>query len=192
MAKLHVFQDSKVAEEGESLKRIMIIGSGGAGKSTFARELGKKLGLRVYHLDALFWQPGWVPMERTEFIRMQNAIMEGDKWIIDGNFGGTMDARLEKADTVIFLHYSTIRCLYRVVKRRIQYQGRTRPDMGEGCPEKLDWEFISWVAGYNRKKAPSILEKLAGLKGKQIYTFTRPSEVETFLRGLNDKKLQKD
>ncbi|RDU35527.1 DNA topology modulation protein [Neobacillus piezotolerans] len=172
------------------MKRIAIIGSGGAGKSTFARKLGKKLGKKVYHLDALFWKPGWVPMDRNDFLHLQNGIMEGDEWIIDGNFGGTMDARLEKADTVIFLHYSTIRCLYRVVKRRIQYQGRTRPDMGEGCPEKLDLEFISWVAGYNRKKAPFILEKLAELKGKQIYIFTRPSEAETFLRGLNDKIIQ--
>ncbi|WP_053365525.1 DNA topology modulation protein [Bacillus sp. FJAT-27245] len=174
------------------MKKIAIIGSGGAGKSTFARELGKKLGIKVYHLDALFWQPGWVPMDRTEFIRLQNGIIGGGEWILDGNFGSTMDARLERADTVIFLHYSTIRCLYRVVKRRIQYQGRTRPDMGDGCPEKLDWQFITWVAGYNRKNAPYILEKLNKLQDKQTYIFTRPSEAETFLRGLNEKITQKN
>ncbi|WP_409274339.1 DNA topology modulation protein [Neobacillus sp. SCS-31] len=173
------------------MKKIAIIGSGGAGKSTLAKVLGKRLGLKVYHLDALFWKPGWVPMDRTAFIRLQNGIMNEETWIIDGNFGSTMDARLEKADTVIFLHYSTIRCLVGIVKRRIQYQGKTRPDMGEGCQEKLDWKFISWVAGYNRKKAPSILDKLHKFRDKQIYIFTRPSEVKTFLRGLNEKIIQK-
>ncbi|WP_316571132.1 DNA topology modulation protein [Neobacillus sp. YIM B06451] len=169
------------------MKKIAIIGSGGAGKSTLARNLGKTLGLKVYHLDALFWKPGWVPMDRTAFIRLQNEIMDEETWIIDGNFGSTMDARLEKADTVIFLHYSTIRCLIGIVKRRIQYQGKTRPDMREGCQEKLDWQFITWVAGYNRKKAPSILGKLHKMRDKQIYIFTRPSEAETFLRGLSEK-----
>ncbi|WP_059172973.1 DNA topology modulation protein [Bacillus sp. FJAT-27445] len=166
------------------MRRIVIVGSGGAGKSTLARELGQRLGIKVYHLDAMFWKPGWIPMENGEFIRLQTEIMEGESWIIDGNYGSTVDARLKKADTVIFLHFSTIRCLYGIVKRRIQYQGKTRPDMGKDCLEKLDWQFISWVAGYNRKKAPVLLERLKQYKDKEIIVFTRLSEVKTFLRGF--------
>lgn len=160
----------------------MIIGCGGAGKSTLAQQLGKKLGIKVYHLDSLFWKPGWVPTEREEFIQMQKEMMDEDEWIIDGNYGGTMDIRLEQADTIIFLHYSTIRCLYGIVKRRLQYHGKTRPDMGEGCPERLDWEFVKWVAGYNRKKAPLVLEKLRKFCDKEILIFPCPSSVKTFLR----------
>ncbi|CEG26045.1 DNA topology modulation protein [Bacillus sp. B-jedd] len=163
------------------MKRIMIIGCGGAGKSTLAQQLGKKLGIKVYHLDSLFWKPGWVSTEREEFIQMQKEMMAEDEWIIDGNYGGTMDLRLEQADTIIFLHYSTIRCLYGIVKRRLQYHGKTRPDMGEECPERLDWEFVKWVAGYNRKKAPLVLEKLRKFCDKEILIFPHPSSVKTFL-----------
>jgi len=159
----------------------MIIGCGGAGKSTLAQQLGKKLGIKVYHLDSLFWKPGWVPTDREEFIQMQKEMMNEDEWIIDGNYGGTMDLRLEQADTIIFLHYSTIRCLYGIVKRRLHYHGKTRPDMGEGCPERLDWEFVKWVAGYNRKKAPLVLEKLRKFCDKKTFIFTRSSQVKTFL-----------
>ncbi|RHW43167.1 DNA topology modulation protein [Neobacillus notoginsengisoli] len=164
------------------MKRIMIIGSGGAGKSTLAKELGERLGIKVYHLDSLFWQPGWVPMERNKFIELQKEIMKKEEWIIDGNYSGTMELRLERADTVIFLHYSTIRCLYGIVKRRLEYHGKTRFDMGAGCPERLDWEFAMWVAGFNRMKAPKLLQKLQKYEEKKTFIFTRPSMVKTLFR----------
>jgi adenylate kinase family enzyme len=134
------------------MKKIMIIGSGGAGKSTLAKELGRKLGIPVHHLDTLFFGSRAVPTDREEFQQIQNSILAEDCWIIDGNFSGTMGDRLEKADTIIFLHYSTLRCLYGIIRRRIQYHGKSRPDNGEGCPERLEWAFVKWVAEFNRKK----------------------------------------
>ncbi|WP_404458622.1 DNA topology modulation protein [Oceanobacillus kapialis] len=167
--------------------KIAIIGCGGAGKSTLAKKLGKILNIPVYHLDSIFWKPGWQPIERDELIEKTMEIQETNQWIIDGNYGSTMDLRLQQADTVIFLHYSTIRCLYGIVKRRIQYHNKTRPDMGEDCKERLDWEFFNWVRTYNQKKSPQVLKRLSTLKETKIHIFTSPKQLEHFLKELKVK-----
>lgn len=164
------------------MKKITIIGSGGAGKSTLAQNLGTTLQIPVYHLDAIHWQPGWKPIGRGTFIEAQHKTLKQETWIIDGNYGGTMDIRLREADTVIFLHYKTIRCLYRISKRRIQYRNRTRPDMGPDCPEKLDWEFFQWVLQFNKVKVPAIYERLEQLDNKNIYIFKTPRALKQFLK----------
>lgn len=168
------------------MRKIIIIGSGGAGKSTFARKLSTVIGIQVYHLDALYWKPGWEQTERDEWKHTIENIIRNESWIMDGNFGGTMEMRAHASDTIIFLDYSTTRCLYGIFKRRIMYHGKVRPDMNEGCPEKLDWEFVKWVAEYKRKKAPGIIEMLMNYReqGKKIYHFTSPSETEAFLSVL--------
>ncbi|GLO64496.1 hypothetical protein MACH08_02800 [Oceanobacillus kimchii] len=123
------------------MKKITLIGSGGSGKSTLARQLGRELNIEVYHLDALFWKPNWVGVLKDEQRKIQEELVERESWIIDGNYGGTMEIRLHAADTIIFLHISRYICLFRAIKRSIKYRNRTRPDMGEGCNEKLDIEF---------------------------------------------------
>jgi adenylate kinase family enzyme len=85
------------------MKKIILIGSGGSGKSTLARKLGDKLEIDVYHLDALFWKPNWEGAPKDEQRKVQNDLVKKEEWIIDGNYGGTMDIRLNAADTVIFL-----------------------------------------------------------------------------------------
>ncbi|WP_053217069.1 DNA topology modulation protein [Virgibacillus senegalensis] len=166
------------------MKKIAIIGSGGAGKSTLARELGNILQLPVYHLDAYFWKPGWQPINKKELQKLQEEITQQDAWIIDGNYGSTMELRLKAADTVIFLDYSTLRCLYGIVKRRIQYQGKTRPDMGEDCREKLDLEFFLWVARFKKRRAPAIKEKLRNTNDITIYHLKTPKHTERLLDQL--------
>lgn len=167
------------------MKKIAIIGSGGAGKSTLARQLSILLDIPVYHMDAFFWKPGWQSIGREELITETTKILEeNDSWIIDGNYGATMDVRLEQADTIIFLHYKTITCLYGITKRRIQYHNKTRPDMGKDCPEKLDWEFFQWVRQFNKKKVPSIYERLSKLKNKDILVFRNRKQVKKYLTGL--------
>ncbi|WP_404451597.1 DNA topology modulation protein [Virgibacillus necropolis] len=163
------------------MKKIVILGGSGAGKSTLAKKLGSLLNIPVYHLDSIFWQPGWKSIEKSELINEQKAILQNESWIIDGNYSASMEIRLREADTVIFLHYKTTRCLYGVIKRRIQYHNKTRPDMGEGCPEKLDAEFLQWVYQFNKKKAPVIREKINNLQNTTIHTFKNPKETEQFL-----------
>lgn len=111
------------------MKKIALIGSGGSGKSTLARKLGKKLNIEVYHLDALLWKPNWTPTSKEEQRNIQNELVKKDQWIIDGNYSGTMDIRLNAADAIILVDISRVRCVYRVLKRMIQYRGKSRPDM---------------------------------------------------------------
>ncbi|RSD29335.1 DNA topology modulation protein [Mesobacillus subterraneus] len=172
------------------MEKVIIIGSGGAGKSTLAVKLGEVLGIKVYHLDALYWKPGWEMTPKDEWKLIVSGILKKDSWIMDGNFGSTLEMRAEAADTIIFLDYSTLRCLYGIFKRRIMYHGKTRPDMNEGCPEKLDWEFIKWVATYKRKKAPDIQARMERLReqGKEIYHFTSPGETARFIEKLSNNR----
>ena len=134
------------------MERILIIGCGGAGKSTLARQLGEKLELPVVHLDKLFWKPGWVEESSEEFDRKLAIELEKTRWIMDGNFNRTMPQRLSKCDTIIYLDFSRWACLWGVAKRIITTYGTVRPDMGEGCPERLDLNFLRWVWNYNKDK----------------------------------------
>lgn len=112
------------------MKKIILIGSGGSGKSTLARQLGNKLNIKVHHLDTLFWKPNWEGVPKEEQRTVQNELVKGEKWIIDGNYGGTMDIRINAADTIIFLDIHRTICVYRAFKRIVQYRNKTRPDMG--------------------------------------------------------------
>ncbi|MCA0988540.1 DNA topology modulation protein [Guptibacillus algicola] len=174
------------------MKRIVIIGSGGSGKSTLARQLGERLNIGVYHLDALFWKPNWVGVPKEEQIAIQKRLVLEDEWICDGNYGGTMDIRLHAADTIIFLNLPRTLCMYRVLKRAVQYRNRTRPDMGEGCEERVSFQFLKWVWEYPKKKRPGILRKLDHLSlDKKIYHLSSKKEIDTFLSNIGgDERVQ--
>ncbi|WP_026905800.1 DNA topology modulation protein [Paucisalibacillus globulus] len=169
------------------MKRITVIGSGGSGKSTMAKRLGSILNIDVYHLDALFWKPGWVGTSKEEQRKVQQKLVKQNEWIFDGNYGGTMDIRLNNADTIIFLNISRIICLIRIIKRRIIYRNKTRPDMAQGCEERLDKEFVKWVWNYPKDKKPEILKRLEKEKEeKEIIILSSPKEVEKFLVQLEE------
>lgn len=164
------------------MKKIMIIGSGGAGKSTLARKLGDRLNLPVFHLDAYMWKPNWTLSTREEQKDIQTELMANTAWIIDGNYSGTMDVRIDQADTIIFLDISRRICLYRVIKRYLTHRHTVRPDMAEGCKEKIDREFLQWVWNYPRDKRPAVLAKLNAVKdSKNIIILRSPQQIEQFL-----------
>src|SRR5215218_8542893 len=114
------------------MRRVLVLGSGGAGKSTFAARLAERTGLPLIHLDAEYWRPGWTGSPKREWLEKVERLTGGDEWIMDGNYGGTLQKRLAAADTVIFLDLPRIVCLARVVRRRLRFHGRTRPDMTPG------------------------------------------------------------
>lgn len=162
----------------------MVIGvSPGVGKTTFARTLGEALQIQVHHLDKLYWKPGWIETPLEEFADAQKKIMEGEEWIIEGNYGNTFDLRIQYADTIIYLELPLYVCLYRVVKRWVTNIGKTRPDMGEGCEEKLDWEFIKFIytTFYSRKK-----------KMKERFRSFQETEANKNIIILNSKKQIQD
>lgn len=162
-----------------------MIGSGGAGKSTFARQLGEILKIKVIHLDALYWNPGWVKTPSEEWEKKQESLVKEESWIIDGNFSSSLDIRMEEADTIIFLDFPRTLCLYRAIKRRIKYIGKSRPDMGKGCPEHIDIEFLKWIWQFPVKTKPRIMDKIKKHSdGKNVYILKSPSEIKTFLQNL--------
>ncbi|MCC3374254.1 DNA topology modulation protein [Cohnella sp. REN36] len=163
------------------MKRIMIIGSGGAGKSTLARQLGEALRLPVHHLDAYFWKPGWNPTPNEEWDSFQENLVQEENWIIDGNYGRTLDIRMKQADVIILLDFSRWVTVYRVIKRRIMYHGKTRPDLNEECPESLDFEFIKWVWNFRKTRIPAIIEKLRKYSDKNVMILKSPREAQHLL-----------
>lgn len=172
-----------------NMKRIMIIGSGGAGKSTLARQLGEGLHLDVYHLDALMWRPGWVMAPREERIDIQQRLVKKDEWVIDGNFGNTLDLRLQAADTVILIDLPRIVCIYRVLKRVVRYRGTTRPDMGASCEEKLDFAFLKWVWNFPDVQKPEMVKRIKQYSHeKQIIVLKSRKDVANFIHQLKRQK----
>ena len=168
------------------MRRILIIGPGGAGKSTLARKLGERLGLEVFHLDRLYWRAGWVETPRDEWRGMLAELIARDAWIMDGNYSGTLDLRLGRADTVVLLDLPRVLCVWRVLKRWISYRGEARPDMAEGCPEELRLKFALWVWSYQRRTRPKVLALLAaGDPGRAVIRLRSRREVEQFLAAPN-------
>ena len=167
------------------MKKVLVIGSGGAGKSTFARQLGEALNIEVNHLDTAYWRSGWTKPSEDEWVQTVNQLVSGDSWILDGNFGGTLELRLKHCDTVVFLDMSRLLCLWRILKRRLSYRNRSRPDMAEGCHEKLDLDLILWVWNYSRKSKPKVVKLLREqCNGKQVIWLRSRREVENFLSRL--------
>jgi adenylate kinase family enzyme len=170
------------------MRKVLVIGSGGAGKTALATKLGELLGLPVIHLDSLFWKPGWVETPKPEWKSLIENLVKQDSWIMDGNYGGTIEERLKACDTVVFLAFPRILCLYRVIKRALVYRGKARPDLSPGCPEQLpDREFLSWIWTYPKKRMPKILEMLQAYeREKQIFILRSPSEVRRFLTTIQN------
>jgi len=168
------------------MRRVLIIGPGGAGKSTLARKLGARLGLEVFHLDRLYWRPGWVEPPREEWQKILAELLARDSWIMDGNYSGTLDLRLARCDTVVFLDLPRPVCLWGIAKRRLAYRAAARPDMAEGCPEGLSLKFVRWVWDYPLRSRPKVLARLAAASdGRRIIRLRSRREVERFLAAPN-------
>lgn len=127
------------------LKRIMIIGQPGSGKSTLARRLGEITDLPVVHIDHIHWQSGWIDRTKAEKDVLCAQVHAGDKWIFEGGHSRTWTERMERADMMIVLDLPLSLRAWRVFWRVIKYNGRTRPDLPEGCPERFNWEFTAWI-----------------------------------------------
>src|SRR4051794_30280430 len=108
------------------MKKILILGSGGAGKSTLARRLGEHLQMEVIHLDSYYWKPGWIERPKPEWRQVVARLTEGESWVMDGNYSGTIELRIGACDTVILLDIPRTTCLWRVIKRAVAHRGHSR------------------------------------------------------------------
>ncbi|MDJ0690884.1 MAG: DNA topology modulation protein [Xenococcaceae cyanobacterium MO_188.B32] len=167
------------------MERIAIIGSCGAGKSTLAKSLGQKLALPIIHLDSYYWRANWVETPKNDWDTLHQKLLQGECWIIDGNYGSTMDIRLEAADTIIWLDFPRNLCLWRIIKRYLQYRGNVRDDMAAGCRERLTWEFLLYVYNFPRQQRPQIISRLNQHQySKKIVILKNPNQVKTFLEEI--------
>ncbi|MBF9033003.1 AAA family ATPase [Rhodobacterales bacterium HKCCE2091] len=167
------------------MKRVMIIGQPGAGKSWLARRLGEMTGLPVYHVDQIHWLPGWVQRPMRDRIRLSNGVEARDEWIYEGGLSATWDNRLDRADTLICLDMPFALRIWRVFWRTLRDFGDSRPDLPEGCPESFDPEFWRYI-WRTRRSARVRMQAFTTAAGKRatVYHFRSPREVRAFLRDL--------
>jgi adenylate kinase family enzyme len=167
-------------------RRIAVIGSSGSGKSTLSVALGELSGLPVVHLDKEYWQPGWVEPDRNSWNARLADLAVRPEWIIDGQYGSSLLTRLQRADLAVFLDLPTSLCLWRIARRIIGTYGRVRPDMGAGCPEKLNLEFVHFVATFRRLQRPKIVAALDRSGVRAVWLRSR-SEQRAFGMALRER-----
>jgi len=164
------------------VKKILVIGCCGAGKSTLAKKLSVKTGLPIIHLDKVYWNPNWEETPKVEWERKIKLLVSQSTYIMDGNYSGSLHLRLPSADKIIFLDYPTRICLWRVIKRTWNNLGNTRQDMASGCPERFDIKFLHYVLVFNlvtRKRLYRILK--ARKEFSQLIVLKNDAAVNTYL-----------
>lgn len=161
--------------------RILIIGSAGSGKSTFSEKLGELLSLPVIHLDQYFWKPHWQKTSDSEWEAVLEKLLQQEKWILEGQFA-FLERRMQAADTVIFLKLPLWLCLWRILKRRILYHNKVRPDRPAGCSEKISGVLILGLLKARLKYYPQVatLFKTYGCS-KTCLVLSSRKEVELLL-----------
>ncbi len=144
------------------MKRVAIVGRSGGGKSTLARKLGSRIGAPPVHLDALFWLPNWTESETAPFRARIEAATTGEAWIVDGSYVSRVaDLTLGRADAIVWVDQPRLLCVWRVLGRVVREWGRTRADMGEGCKEKVDIAFLSYIWNWDRDTRPKLEAAIA-------------------------------
>lgn len=163
------------------MKKIIVIGCPGGGKSTFSKILHKKTSIPLFHLDMLNWNADKTTVPKTVFILRLKDIFKKESWIIDGNYGSTMEMRIKECDTIFFLDYSKEICLKGINDRK----GKIRSDMPwVETSDEEDEEFITFIKDFNKKSRPKIIELLEKFSNKEIYIFKNREDANAFLSQL--------
>ena len=162
------------------MKKVIIIGCPGSGKSTFGRKLKSITDLPLYHLDMMYWNKDKTTVSKEIFIERLKKTMNNSKWIIDGNYGSSMEMRLKECDTVFFLDYPTEVCIEGIETRK----GKPRSDMPWIENDNTDDDFISFINNYNSESRPEVIKLLEKYSSKNIIIFYSREESEKYLVSL--------
>jgi adenylate kinase family enzyme len=165
-------------------RRVVVTGLAGAGKSTLSLALGAQTGLPVIHLDLHFWTPGWVAPSDAAWRDEQRSVLAGDAWIADGNYGETLDLRLELADTVVVLDLPWWRCSGRALLRGLRMPG----ELPAGCTytrwERLrdEWRLAARIVGDARSE-PALEREVIAQHGSHlaVHVLRSKRDVQAFL-----------
>lgn len=153
-----------------------------------AGSLGEALDAPVFHLDAIYWKPGWVASSWDEFRARQAELLKLDTWVLDGNYstGGLRD-RLDRADVVVIVMAPRLVTLWRIVRRSLRHRGQTRPDMGDGKPERVSPEFLRWVWNW-RRTHPDFAETVRSEAGdKPVIVLRTRADADRFIEDMRGK-----
>ena len=161
------------------MDKIIVIGSPGAGKSTFSTRLGKLLDIPVTHMDLLYWNRDVTNVSREVLMERVAKAMEASRWILDGNYLTTMEQRLMPCDTVFFLDYSVEQCLAGIRQRK----GQIRSDIPWVETEE-DPEFMDQIRSFPHRERPRIEELLASASDKTLIRFRTRQESEDWLQNI--------
>jgi adenylate kinase family enzyme len=156
----------RAPRDPRSWQRISVVGVAGAGKTSLSVLLAQRLGLPVVHLDVHFWQPGWVASEPQQWETTVAGLVARPRWVMDGNYAGTFGQRFAASDAVVFLDVPRSTAMTGVLRRWWTLRGQQRPDVGPGCPETIDREFLRWVWRYRDDARPVVLEALAAVRDR--------------------------
>jgi adenylate kinase family enzyme len=169
------------------MQRVLVMGSSGSGKSTFARRLSEIAGIPFVSLDALYWKPGWVAPDNAEFEQRVSEIARQPRWVMDGNYTryGAGELRRQTSDTVIWFDLPRRSCMLGIMRRVAGSYGKVRPEMAEGCPERFDFEFFRYVWAYRRQQRPKLLDYFQGLRADQsLVCFTDRIQANDYLKQI--------
>jgi adenylate kinase family enzyme len=165
------------------MRRVMVVGQPGSGKSTFARALGHRTGLPVIHIDHIHWQPGWVERPREEKTRLCREAEAREAWIFEGGHSATWGTRVARADLLVWLDRPVALRLWRVTRRMLRDLGRTRPGRPEGCPERLrNWPAFAAFIWRNRKVGRAAMARLAAGAPCRVVRLASDRDVAAFLK----------
>jgi putative MATE family efflux protein len=154
------------------VRRIAILGGGGAGKSTLGRRLGDALGLPVIHLDRLVYGPGWTRLPPEVFAAALADQLTGDAWVVDGTYAEASALTLPRAELVLWLDQPVWRRLWRSWRKVRNHRGRLRADRPDGCEEAFGWRYVGqilafghWSGGLERRLAAATPAPVVRLRG---------------------------
>jgi adenylate kinase family enzyme len=168
------------------VRRVLVIGPSGGGKSTLSRRLARRTGLPLIHLDAEYWQPGWVEPSKPAWAERIHALLARETWIMDGNYSNTLAQRVVAADTIVFLDVPRWQCFAGVFGRWWKTRGRTREDMAPGCAEQFpSLTFLRWIWRYQERSRPTIVALLEALPPTtRVIVLRSRGEIEQFARTI--------
>lgn len=156
------------------MNRVVILGRGGAGKSTFAARLGAATGLPVVELDKHFWTADRTPLPLDEWTATQQQLVDAERWILDGDLGpyDALEARLAAADTVIVLDFPLCLCAWRAARR-----------------SRENLAFWRWMLGYRSRSLPAVMAAIAEhARTADIHLLRSPREANRLLSQANRRQ----
>ena len=159
------------------MKKIIVIGCPGSGKSTFSKKLHQITQIPLYHLDMLYWKPDKTTVDKSEFSKRVSEILPQRHWIIDGNYISTMEARMKACDTVVFLDFQADVCLSGIEERK----GKARSDIPWIESDDFDVDFINFIKNFAFDTRPQILDLLDKYHDKNVYILKSRNQADAFL-----------